>query len=142
MALTEAQNRLLETSREVAVALGERGKVLTGLIGELSACLDDPLKWEPSDGYDARVDNLRVQVKTARSPSPGETMGWFGHKKKKGYSFEIAMYVELDSKFNVSGIWHMGVNEVKELEETETSTWGLRIDRFKNRGERLTSTET
>lgn len=142
MALTKAQKRLLDASREVAIELGGRGKVLTGLIGELSACLDDPLKWEPSDGYDATVGDLRVQVKTSRCPTPGETTGWFGRNKKKGYSFEIAMYVELDTEFNVAGIWHMGVNEVKELEETETSTWGLHIDRFKNRGVRLTNTET
>ena len=36
----------------------------------------------------------------------------------------------------------MGVDEVKMLEDTETSTWGLRIDRFKERGERLDNRET
>jgi len=137
MALTEEQQRLLEASREAAGKLGSRGKVLTGLIGELSACEDKLLEWEPSDGYDAIVGELQVQVKTARSPTLGETMGWFGHKKKKGYLFDIAVYVELDNDFNVAGIWHMGVDEVKTLEDTETSTWGLRIDRFKECAEQL-----
>jgi len=142
MALTETQRKLLDVARETARELRERGKVLTGLIGELSACQDRYLEWEPSDGYDARAGDLRVQIKTARSPSPRETMGWFGRNKKKGYTFEIAVYVELDTDFNVAGIWHMGVDEVKMLEDTETSTWGLRIDRFKERGERLDNRET
>jgi len=141
MALTEAQEKLLDAAREVAIELGERGKVLTGLIGELSACSYGSLKWEPSDGYDARVGDLQVEVETARCPRSGETIGWFGRRKEKGYSFAMAMYVELDSDYKVAGIWHMGSNEIKDLEGTETSTWGLRINRFKARGEILTDTE-
>lgn len=140
MALTQSQTKLLSAARKVAVELGGREKALTGLIGELSACEKD-LKWEPSDGYDARtLSDLTVQIKTSRIPQRGETMGWFGRKKRgqrRSYPFDIAMFVELDSKFNVAGIWHMSVHEVKILEDEETSTWGLRISRFQEHGELL-----
>ena len=76
MALTKAQKRLLEAAREAAQELGlvaagqpakdqrRRGRELTPLIGELSACEKLDLTWEPSDGYDARTGHLRFQVKT------------------------------------------------------------------------------
>jgi hypothetical protein len=132
-----AQNDLLKASKEAARELGSRGKALTGLIGELLVCQDDSMMWEPSDGYDAKINDLTVQIKTSKTPEPGETMGWFEHKKKKGYIFDVAVYVELDQNYDTVGIWHMGVNEVKSLEETETSTWGLRISRFKGSAERV-----
>lgn len=138
MSLTESQKNLLKAAKEAAKELGSRGKALTGLIGELSVCEDKLMIWEPSDGYDAKTDDLKVQVKTSRIPNPGETMGWFGYKKKKGYLFDIAVYVELNHNFDVAGIWHMGVDEVKTLEKSETSSWGLRISRFKEHAELLT----
>lgn len=137
MSLTESQKDLLKASKEAARELGSRGKALTGLIGELSVCEDKSMIWEPSDGYDAKTSDLKVQVKTSRTPELGETMGWFGYKKKKGYLFDIAVYVELNRNFEVAGIWHMGVDEVKILEKSETSTWGLRISRFKEHAEPL-----
>lgn len=143
MALTEAQGNLLEAARECAKELdraagGPTGlRTLTGLIGELSACRDPHLAWEPSHGYDARTGDLRGEIKTRRCPTPGETMGWFGRKRKSDYPFEIAVYVELDSHFDVVGIWHMGVGGARELEASESSTWGLRIERFKSRAEKL-----
>ena len=132
MALSQAQRKLLEASVEAARELGERGKALTGLIGELSACQDQHLTWEPSNGYDAKRGDLRVQIKTARSPTAGYTMGWFGRKKKTVYLFDEAVYVELDANFNVAGIWHMDGGDVEQLERSESSTWGVRIKRFKS----------
>jgi len=136
MSLTNSQKNLLKAAKGAAKELGSRGKALTGLIGELSVC-EDKMMWEPSDGYDAKTNDLKVQIKTSRTPEPGETMGWFGYKKKKGYLFDIAIYVELNHNFDVVGIWHMGVDEVKILEKSETSTWGLRISRFKEDAEPL-----
>ena len=60
MALTQAQERLLQAAREAA-------RELTALIGELAACQKMDLTWEPSDGYDAKRGKRRFQIKTRKS---------------------------------------------------------------------------
>ena len=142
MALTDAQKRLLEAAREAAVELGQRGRGLTSLIGELAACESENLVWEPSDGYDAKFGQLRVQVKTRKSWStpevnPSGRLGRFG--RKKGYLFDVAMYVELNDDFNMSGLWRMRVEQVKVLEEKEQSGRGLHVGTFRNTTEKLVS---
>ncbi|MEE9285496.1 MAG: hypothetical protein V3V35_07200, partial [Dehalococcoidia bacterium] len=134
MALTKKQKRLLKAATEVAQELAlvgagqpakegqRRGRELTPLIGELNACEKLNLTWEPSDGYDARTGHLRVQVKTRKSWStptvnPAGRLGRFG--RKKGYPFDIAVYIELDDDFNTASLWCMGVEGVKALEEAE-----------------------
>ncbi|MFH1141887.1 MAG: hypothetical protein V1724_09585 [Chloroflexota bacterium] len=140
MALTGPQKALLEAAKKTALQLGELGKELTGLIGELSACEKEDLTWEPSKGYDAKTSSgQRVQIKTRRAlvapfVRKAETMGWFGRRNKSEYSFDIAMYVELDKNFSLvgKGIWQMSAAEVCQLERVGTSTWGFRVGAFKN----------
>lgn len=139
MALTDAQNRLLEAARQAAVELGQRGRGLTPLIGELAACENEDLVWEPSDGYDAKSGQLRVQIKTRKSWSTPEVnshgrLGRFG--RKKGYVFDVAMYGELNDDFNMTGLWRMRVEEVKVLEEKESGR-GLHVGTFRNNAAKL-----
>ncbi len=140
MALTDAQKRLLEAARQAAVELGQRGRGLTPLIGELAACEGENLVWEPSDGYDATSGQLRIQIKTRKSWStpevnPSGRLGRFG--RKKGYLFDDAMYVELNDDFNITRLWRMGVEEVRVLEEKEKSGRGLHVRAFRCNAERL-----
>ena len=72
MALTQAQERLLQAAREAARELdanelGSRGRELTALIGELAACQKMDLTWEPSDGYAAKRGKRRFQINTRKS---------------------------------------------------------------------------
>ncbi len=53
VALTFLQSRLLTAAKEAARELGDQGKALTPLIGELSVCDLMNLRWSPSDGFDA-----------------------------------------------------------------------------------------
>ncbi len=140
MALTGARKRLLEAAREAAMELGDKGRGLTHLIGELPACEQANLAWEPSDGYDAKSGQRRVQIKTRKSWStpkvnPAGRMGRFG--RKKGYLFDIAMYVELDDNFDTLALWQMTVDEVKVLEENESSGRGLHVRTFKGNAHKI-----
>ena len=140
MSLTDAQKRLLEAAREAAVELGQTGRGLTPLIGELAACESENLVWEPSDGYDAKSGQLRIQIKTRKSWStpkvnPNGRLGRFG--RKKGYLFHVAMYVELNDDFNTTGLWRMRVEEVRVLEEKEKSGRGLHVHTFRSNAEKL-----
>ncbi len=140
MALTHAQKRLLEVAREAAVELGQRGRGLTSLIGELAACESEDLTWEPSDGYDAKSGQDRIQIKTRKSWStpkvnPNGRLGRFG--RKKGYLFDDAMYVELTDDFNMSGLWRMRVEEVKVLEEKEPGGRALHVRTFRDSAEKV-----
>ncbi len=144
MALTQAQKRLLEAAREAAKELGQsgkhRGRELSSLIGELAACEIKDLRWEPSDGYDASSGEGRVQIKTRKSWSTPEVnpkgrLGRFG--RKKGYPFDVAMYVELDDEFNVAKILRMDVEKVRTLEKKEQNERGLHVRTFINNAERV-----
>ena len=142
MPLTNAQQCLLEAAQETARELGEHGKALTSLIGELWACANCDLRWEPSEGYDAKSDTgLTFQIKTRKSWSTPEVnpqgrLGRYG--TKKGYRFDVALYVELDNDFKGVGIWHMGADYVESVEKsTEPTGRGLKVHAFKNNAERL-----
>ena len=53
VALSNNQKRLLSYLKQAALELGEEGRTLTPLIGELSACKLLGLRWKPGVGYDA-----------------------------------------------------------------------------------------
>ena len=141
MALTKLQLQLLDISKKTALELGENGKCLTDLIGELSACHRFDLTWKPSDGYDAIAKNAeRVQIKsrkswTADSVNPSGRLGKFG--RKAGYKFEKGWYVELDQSFDVSGIWEMDADAIKMLESKEARQRGLHVSTFRSRAKRI-----
>ena len=141
MALTKAQDKLLEALRKAAREMGSRGKALTSLIGELAACQRANLRWEPSDGYDATTTSgLRVQIKTRKSwtterVNPSGRLGKYG--RKAGYPFDTAMYVELDDQFNLAGIWLTGVDMVRKLEARESKGRALHVSTFIGNAEEL-----
>ena len=138
MSLTDAQRRLLEASKQAARELGDRGRGLTslvGVIGELSACEEADLVWKPSDGYDASSGRRKFQIKARKSwttpgVNPSGRLGRYG--TKRGYPFDVAMYVELDSDFNTVGIWEMSAGEIRALEERTGAGRGLHIHTFKS----------
>lgn len=134
MALTNNQKQLLETAKKAALELGENGKALTDLIGELCLCDCLNMKWQPSDGYDAIAQNARVQIKTRKSWStygvnPSGRLGRFG--RKAGYLFDRAIYVELDQQFEIAGIWEIDPGQIKELESMEKGSRGIHVSKFK-----------
>ncbi|MBI4233722.1 MAG: hypothetical protein HY686_04700 [Chloroflexi bacterium] len=133
MGLTHVQQQLLQGAREAAKELGGKVRELTALIGELSACEKLNLTWEPSDRYDARADRTLYQVKTRHSEStpkvnPAGRLGRFG--RKKGYPFDVGLYVELDEEFNVAGIWKMEVEKLKDLEGAGSGKRALHVHTF------------
>ncbi len=140
MALTDAQRKLLVSAQQAARELGKSGKALTSLIGELWACEKCNLTWEPSDGYDAKNSTLFFQIKTRKSWSTPEVnpLGRLGrYGTKKGYLFNVALYVELDNDFVGVGIWHMSSDEVKVLEENQNGKNGLHVRTIKNNAEKM-----
>ena len=140
MALTNAQRDLLMAAQRAARELGEHGKALTPLIGELWACEKGDLTWEPSKGYDAKSRELTFQIKTRKSWSTPEVnprgrLGRYG--TKKGYGFDVAVYVELDNDFNGVRIWHMSADDVKALEERMGGSAGFHVHTFKKNAEKI-----
>jgi hypothetical protein len=141
MALTKSQRQLLDILKKVARGLGEEGRCLTDLIGELSVCRYLNLKWKPSDGYDAIAKNHeRVQIKSRKSwttavVNPSGRLGKFG--RKAGYKFDKGVYVELDQHFEVSGIWEMNVAEIKKLENRLSSGKPLHVGTFRSKARRV-----
>lgn len=141
MALTKLQLQLLYNLKEVAQDLGEEGKCLTDLIGELSACHYLNLKWKPSDGYDAVTKNGDlVQIKarkswTTTSVNPSGRLGKFG--RKAGYHFDKGVYVELERHFEISGIWEMDTDMIKELENKESGGKPLHVGTFRSKARRI-----
>jgi len=145
MALTKAQKRLLDAAREVGKEPGQSGKYLgrelSSLIGELATCEELDLRWEPSAGYDACTGKDRIQIKTRKSEptpevNPRGRLGRFG--RKKPYSFDVAVYVELDENFNTSGIWRMPVDEVEALEdEKDKGIRGLHVGVFRSNAQEI-----
>ena len=139
MALTKAQKGLRrgERSSKRAWSQGKyRGRELSSVIGELSACEELDLRWEPSVGFDARSGDARVQIKTRKSWStPGvNPSGRMGRFERKGrYLFDVAVYIELDNEFNVSGIWRIPKDGVEALEDDkEKGRRGLHVGVFKS----------
>jgi len=115
--LTDVQKRALEAIQALARRLPqEKGRALTGLIGELSACKALNLKWDPSSGYDAVDKNGKhVQIKTRRDSKGGEinkvgTVGGFTN-----FDFHYALYAELDAKFDLLSIYKIDMDVLPSL---------------------------
>ncbi len=143
MALSPTQKTFLKDLRIVANELGEDGKNLTSLIGELSACDLLDMKWEPSTGYDS-VDkkNNKVEIKTRRDSKGGDVnkrgrMGKFGKRGK--YRFDYGLYVELDRQFEVKNIFKSSKKTLINLEQNEKQDRGLHISTFVKHAERIFS---
>ena len=141
--LTNYQKSFLDSAKKVAVEMKKNGRVLTGVIGELSACEKLGLLWDPQDGYDA-VDGTgkSYQIKTRKNWTKAnkKKKWWDCHKVdqagrmgrfegKTNYAFDTGIYVELDDKFEVWEIWELEKSKVKELEERHNH--GLHIKTFK-----------
>tara|TARA_B100000686_G_C16393869_1_gene763829 strand:+ start:132 stop:590 length:459 start_codon:yes stop_codon:yes gene_type:complete len=127
MSLTSDQEQLLETSKRVALCIGDAGKEFTGLIGELSVCQRFDYTWTPNVGFDATFYDKEdgrektIQIKTRKNwterldrVNPSGTIGKFG--RKKGYCFDLGILVELDDNFEIRDVWRRTKEEIKELE--------------------------
>ena len=131
MSLSNNQKRLLSYLKQVALELGEEGRTLTQLIGELSACKLLGLKWKPSTGYDALGSKgKRFQIKTRKSWSTEEVnpkgrVGRFG--KKDRYDFDQGILVELGKGFEVTQIWQASREAIMDLEAKKTKGRGLHV---------------
>ncbi len=139
MSLTSSQKRLLKSLKIVAKDLGENGRSLTGLIGELSVCDILDMKWLPETGYDC-IDNKNnnVEIKTRRGSKGSEVdkrgrLGKFG--KRGNYRFAYGLYVELNPKFEVVNIYKLSKRTIKILEQKENDR-GLHISTFVNNKKR------
>lgn len=135
MPLTRPQKELLGLLRQVALELGENGRALTSLIGELSACELLGLNWQPSQGFDAtRPGGGRVQIKSRKSWTT-ETVnpaGRLGRFVKKGeYDFDQGIFVELDDRYEVVKIWELNAGQIRELESKEPKGRGLHVYAFR-----------
>lgn len=134
MSLTTNQEQLLYYLKQVALEIGESGRSLTSLIGELSACTVLNLIWQPREGYDAlTTSDERIQIKTRKSWStqqvnPRGRLGRFG--KKGRYEFDEGIFVELDNNFEVSHIYLLPRQKIQELETKESTGRGLHISTF------------
>ena len=87
MALTNYQKQLLTSAKNAGLEIGEYGKALTNIVGELSLCASQNFIWQPTDGYDAlTLDGKRVQIKTRKSwTTPGvNPSGWVRDMVEKG----------------------------------------------------------
>lgn len=107
MSLTIEQEEAVKAIKFLARQLPqEKGRALTGLIGELSVCKLLNLRWDPSPGYDAvDQDSKHVQIKTRRDSKGGaiNSVGTVG--KFTNFDFDYALYAELDTGFEVSSIY-------------------------------------
>lgn len=141
MTLTSNQQQLLENLKKAAREIGEHGKSLTSLIGELSVCQLLGLEWRPTQGYDAlSKDGQKVQIKTRKSWSTREVnprgrMGRFGRRKK--YEFDQGVFVELNQEFEAYKLWQMSKKKIVELEAKEISGKGLHVSSFQRQAEKI-----
>jgi len=107
--LTDEQERALDAIKALARTLPqEKGRALTGLIGELSVCNLLELRWDPSSGYDAiDQDENRVQIKARRDSKGGaiNSVGTVG--KFTNFDFDYALYAELDTEFDVFSVYRI-----------------------------------
>ena len=141
MMLSDNQERLLRYLKKVALEIGEAGRSLTDIIGELSACKLLGLTWQPSQGYDALGSREeRIQIKTRKSWSteevnPRGSVGRFGRKGK--YDFDRGIYVELNKNFEVKQIWQLPKKEIMALEAKKTKGKGLHVYECRNLGDTI-----
>lgn len=149
MALTKSQKALLKALKRAACELGDKGKELTSLIGELSACeLLPRLKWEPSAGYDARERSKKVQIKTRRPQGKNDLNpnGYFSKFIKRKFKngkpvgwnkIDKGMFVELDGRYEVVRIWEMSAYRIRKMEEPMGLRERIRIGSFRKKDELL-----
>ena len=143
MALTDNQRQLLNSAKKAALEIGEHGKALANLVGELSLCDCQNLQWQPTDGYDALApDHMRVQIKTRKSwttsgVNPSGRVPRFG--RKSGYQFDRGELGERDQQFEVAGVWEMSPGRIEELRKKEKESTELHISTFKKNAQRIIS---
>lgn len=110
------QRRTLKALKSLAPKIPlEQGRVLTGLIGELSTCHLLNLRWAPSNGYDA-VDRKgkQVQIKTRRDSKGGKVDGRGTTGKFTNFNFDYALYAELDANFGVTAVFKLEKKVVRQ----------------------------
>ena len=131
---TAEQERALETIKDLARKLSkEKGRALTGLIGELSVCKLLKLNWAPSSGYDA-IDQggNYVQIKTRRD-SKGGTINSVGTVGKfTNFDFHYALYAELDTEFNLLTIYKIDSDVLRSLIKRKDNA--LTVHAFRKNG--------
>jgi hypothetical protein len=141
MALSKKQERLLSLLKQVALEIGDAGRSLTDIIGELSTCKLLGLTWKPSEGYDALgPSRTQFQIKTRKSWStaqvnPKGRIGRFGKKDK--YDFDQGLYVELDKTFEVQTILLMSKEVIIALESKKTKKRGLHVSEVRRYGKKV-----
>ncbi len=140
MSLTQKQSNLLSSLRNAAKEqlentaltdeeLSALGASLSGLIGELSACMALDLQWCPSKGYDARKGGVRFQIKTRRRSVPEEIKkGRVGRFRSN--DFDFAILVILDYDFEVKGVYKLPRDEVESLQSKERGNRGVHVAAF------------
>lgn len=131
------QETALKAIKRLAKQLSpEKGRALTGLIGELSVCNLLELTWDPSPGYDA-VDQKknRIQIKTRRDSKGGpiEPKGTLG--RFTNFEFDYALYVELDAEFDVFSVYKMEKDAVLSLIKRKDNA--LTVRAFRKHGKKL-----
>lgn len=135
MSLSPNQDQLLISLKQVALEVGDRGRALTALIGELSACKLLNLVWQPSTGFDAIGPNSeKVQIKSRKPWKTEEVnrrarVGRFG--KKGEYNFDKGILVELNNVFDVSRIWQCDREQIELVESKEAKGRGLHVYTFR-----------
>jgi hypothetical protein len=132
--LNDVQNAALEAIKCLARQLPiERGRALTGLIGELSACNLLRLNWNPSSGYDAtdKYGN-QVQIKARRDSKGGpiNSVGTVG--RFTNFKFHYALYVELDTEFEPTRIYKIDSNLLRSLIKREDNA--ITVHNFRKHG--------
>ena len=138
MALTRRQKRLLIAAKEAAREIGEQGKALTPIIGELTVCDLLDLTWAPSDGFDATSKGgTTYQIKARRPQSRAQLrssarMGRF--RKKAGYQFKTGIFIVLDPDWDPKEIWRLPKARIIELESKKSESSGIHVGTFRREG--------
>ena len=147
MGLTRNQDHLLHLLAVEARKMNEAGRILSGIIGELSACKILNMTWEPRTGYDAvDQEGKRIEIKTRRDSkngkvNPNGTMGFFKkvkentHSPKRKYVISYGLYVELDKNFKAERIIKISLEKIKQLEKHVKSNGQIRVGRIINAGQ-------
>jgi len=134
MSLSPNQDQLLIALKQVALEVGDRGRALTALVGELSACKLLNLVWQPSTGFDAIGPNgEKFQIKSRKSWTTEEVnpLGRMGRFGKKGeYNFDKGILVELNDSYDVSRIWQCDRDQIERVESKEAKGRGLHVFTF------------
>ena len=131
------QNGALKAIKSLARQLpSEKGRVLTGLIGELSTCHLLNLKWDPSNGYDAVGRNRKqIQIKTRRDSKGGKVNGVGTIGKFTNFNFGYALYTELDADFEITAVYKLEKKAVRQLVRPKRND--ITVHKFRKHGEKV-----